>query len=354
MTPNDQTSLTHRFLLADLLKQVSRSFYLTLTVVPGRVRKPIGLAYLFARAADTIADTDLIDRDYRLEFLRRFKAQFTGRVNWADIRAIKEALVPHQAQTAERRLIESLEECFRLYLNLEAVDRLRMNGLMETLTNGMEMDLTEFSGSTVKDLTALSTAADLDRYIYYVAGRVGEFWTEMMCAHLPALAKWDGPRMAPIGVRFGKGLQLTNVLKDVARDLQRGRCYIPRSLLEEAGLKPDDLLEPHNRDVFQPVLVKLIAVARDHLDQGWLYTMAIPRRELRLRLACMWPILFAGETLRLVSSAPNLLDPTVNVKISKRRVYGIMALTTLTGGCSLIGTAYWGRLRKLLGNDASL
>jgi farnesyl-diphosphate farnesyltransferase len=89
-------------------------------------------------------------------------------------------------------------------------------------------------------------------------------------------------------------------------------------------------------------------MARSHLDQEWLYTMAIPRRELRLRLACMWPILFAGETLRLVSGSAALLDPSVNVKMSKRRVYGIMALTTMTGACGYVGTAYWGRLRKQL------
>ncbi|MCI0869448.1 MAG: squalene/phytoene synthase family protein, partial [Chloroflexi bacterium] len=47
-------------LLTDLLKGVSRSFYLTLRVLPGGIREPVGLAYLLARAADTIADTTLI------------------------------------------------------------------------------------------------------------------------------------------------------------------------------------------------------------------------------------------------------------------------------------------------------
>ena len=49
-------------LLHGILKQVSRSFYLTLNVLPDGVRDQMGLSYLFARAADTIADTDLIDR----------------------------------------------------------------------------------------------------------------------------------------------------------------------------------------------------------------------------------------------------------------------------------------------------
>ena len=46
-------------LLTDLLKGVSRSFYLTLRVLPGRIRPQIGLAYLLARATDTLADTEV-------------------------------------------------------------------------------------------------------------------------------------------------------------------------------------------------------------------------------------------------------------------------------------------------------
>ena len=52
-------------LLGSLLRQVSRSFYLSLAVLPRSLREPIGLAYLLARAADTIADTRLIPRDDR-------------------------------------------------------------------------------------------------------------------------------------------------------------------------------------------------------------------------------------------------------------------------------------------------
>jgi farnesyl-diphosphate farnesyltransferase len=89
-------------------------------------------------------------------------------------------------------------------------------------------------------------------------------------------------------------------------------------------------------------------MAVDHLDQGWLYTMAIPRYETRLRLSCMWPILSAGESLKLVRSSSDVLNPSVKIKISRARVYGMMAVTTLTGACAYTGTAYWGRLRKYL------
>jgi farnesyl-diphosphate farnesyltransferase len=341
--------LRSRELLQGLLKRVSRSFYLTLHVLPAKVRLQTGLAYLFARAIDTIADTDVVERSRRLEFLRRFKDQFQAdQVDWEQVRDIQAGLLPHQAESAERTLLERLEDCFRLYQSFSVGDQQRIRWLMGTLPNGMEMDLTVFDGDTVEKLTALQTMANLDQYIYYVAGCVGEFWTNLMCDHLPSLSHWNRADMAKVGVRFGKGLQLTNVLKDLPRDLHRGRCYIPQSLLQEHGLTARDLLDAGALPAFKPVLAQLVRVALGHLDQGWLYTMAIPRREIRLRLACMWPILFAGATLDRVLHSPDLLDPTVVLKIPRGEVYRVIALTTLTAGCGSIGTAYWAHLRKRL------
>jgi farnesyl-diphosphate farnesyltransferase len=334
-------------LLRDLLKQVSRLFYTTLVVVPANVRDQVGLAYLFARAADTIADTELIDRPRRLGFLNRLREQFVREsIDWTEVCAIQEAVGPLQQDSAERILLERLDECFRLFLDFSSDDRQRIQRLMTTLTQGMDMDLSVFPGASVADLTALKTPDDLDRYTYHVAGCVGEFWTDLMCAHRKALANWNIQQMSDVGVRFGKGLQLTNIVKDIAHDLQKGRCYIPEMMLDEAGLKPQDLLQQTNLPRFKPVLRKLIRLAVEHLDQGWLYTMAIPRYETRLRLACMWPILSAGESLKLVMNSPDLLNPAVKVKIPRSKVYQIVGMTTGTAACAYAGTAYWGHLRK--------
>ncbi|MDE2365661.1 MAG: squalene/phytoene synthase family protein, partial [Betaproteobacteria bacterium] len=172
------------------------------------------------------------------------------------------------------------------------------------------------------------------------------FWTRMVCAHRPLMSGWDVAKMSAIGVRFGKGLQLTNIVKDIARDLHRGRCYVPESLLSEAGLKPADLLEEKNLPRFRPVLNQLISLAMDHLDEGWVYTMSIPVSEIRQRLACMWPILLAGETLKRVKAAPGLLDPAVNVKAPRGVVYRVMAITTLTGSNGFVAASYWDSLRN--------
>ena len=345
--PVPTTIASKHDLLRDLLKKVSRLFYTTLAVVPADVRDQVGLAYLFARAADTIADTELIDRPRRLGFLNRLREQvLRDQVDWSEIHAIQQAVGPVQQVSAERILLERLDECFRLLLACSPEDRHRIQRVMTTLTQGMEMDLNLFPGTSVEDLAALKTLDDVDRYTYQVAGCVGEFWTDLMCAHRKALAGWDVQRMSELGIRFGKGLQLTNIVKDIAHDLQRGRCYIPEMKLSEAGLTPHDLADQSNLPRLRPVLREMVRLAVDHLDHGWLYTMSIPRHETRLRLACMWPILSAGESLRLVLHSPDLLNPAVKVKITRGKVYQIIGVTTGTVACGYAGTAYWGHVRK--------
>ena len=338
---------TAQTLLRPLLRSVARSFYLTLAVVPADVRAQVGTAYLLARAADTVADTEVIERPRRLQYLTRLREWVLDPLKHRDaVGEIQAALVGSAADSAERALLSHLDECGRLLDSFASEDQALIRAVLGTLTQGMQKDLTDFPGSNAQSLAALQRMADLDLYTYNAAGCVGEFWTRLMCAHRAALRDWDVDRMAQTGVRFGKGLQYTNVLRDIPADLRRGRCYIPTEMLEPAGLKPADLLDPAALPKFRPVLARLLRVALEHLDQGWLYTMAIPRREVRLRLACAWPILFALKTLQRVSVAEHLLDPGATVKMTRGEVYRIMALTAGTLGCARTLTAYYGHLRK--------
>ncbi len=330
-----------------VLKSVSRSFYLTLAVLPSGVRRQMGLAYLLARAADSLADTDLIGRPQRVRHLTRFAEWIQNPPQHAGMPdEIRAALGAGSSDPAERMLLAHLEDCVHLLESFSPDDQARIRRVLKDLISGMQNDLTTFPGSTARELVSLTTVDDLDRYTYYAAGCVGDFWTRMMCAHRAALDGWELERMAAVGVRFGKGLQYTNVLRDIPADLRRGRCYIPVNSLSPVGLKPADLLDPSALPKFRPVLSGLVRIALDHLDQGWLYTMAIPRREVRLRLACAWPILIAVKTLQRVSVSPDLLSPDVTLKITRGEIYRIMALTAGTLGCARTLTAYYGHLRK--------
>jgi farnesyl-diphosphate farnesyltransferase len=193
----------------------------------------------------------------------------------------------------------------------------------------MVMDLTTFPPECDGHVVALNTRQDLDQYTYFVAGCVGEFWTDIHVAHRPSLAGWDVERMKQWAIRFGKGLQMTNILRDLAHDLRLGRCYLPLAELAPHGLAPEHLLEPSAIASVRPVLHELLALTREHYRGGWAYTLAIPRREVRMRLACAWPLLIGFRTLDLVARADNLLDPSVTVKTSRVAVYRILLSSSL-------------------------
>src|ERR1035437_10292709 len=97
-----------RELLGNLLKNVSRSFYLTLHVLPATLRTPVGLAYLLARAADTIADTQIIPSQQRLDLLLTFRAQVHGPLQVQEVRRLEGLLSAHQQNPHERVLLQSL------------------------------------------------------------------------------------------------------------------------------------------------------------------------------------------------------------------------------------------------------
>ena len=331
-------------LFGDILKRVSRTFYLSLNVLPRDVRRPVGLAYLFARAADTIADTRLISREKRLEYLELFRSEV--RENESNrIREVTEALTGPQKIPEERELLARLEECFAVYRALDSADRERIRDLILTITQGMRMDLTTFPGEEEGQLVALKTRDDLDSYTYYVAGCVGEFWTEMHMAHHPSLKDWDVAEMKKRGVRFGKGLQMTNILRDLSKDLRLGRCYLPQEDLETLELAPSDLLDPQAIDRVRPLLHSLLEVTLAHYREGWNYTLAIPRQEVRMRLACAWPLLIGLKTLALVAQSKNLLDPAATVKISRGEVYRLLLRSLTLIGSDRSLTGYYQALR---------
>ena len=307
-----------------LLRRVSRSFYLSLAVLPAAVRPTIGLAYLLARASDTIADTRLIDRTSRIAHLETVRAALCEG-DAGHVSGVVRATSAPQALPAERALLERLPECLAALRSLPAADRARVRAVLETIIEGQIQDLRVFPGEDEGKLAALETREDLDRYTYLVAGCVGEFWTEVHVAHRPRLRHWDLPRMRALGVRLGKGLQLTNVLRDLPRDLRHGRCYLPRQDLARLGLEPRDLLDPGRAPAVRPLLMEWLHTALDHYEAGWQYTFAIPRREARMRLACAWPLLIGLRTLDLLAASPNWLDPAITLKVPRVRVYGLMA-----------------------------
>ncbi len=333
-------------LLSHLLRGVSRSFYLTLRILPVGLRTPVGLAYLLARAADTISDTRLLPPQERLRHLLRFREQVENKADLSSLRSIVDALIDNQQLPQETDLLVSLPEIFAVFDSVGEPDHSLIRSVVTTLTQGMEEDLTTFPAEDSELIACLPDAAALDRYTYMVAGCVGEFWTRIAMEHCPELKDWDGEHMQRVGVRFGKALQLTNVLRDIPRDLRNGRCYLPVDELLKAGISPKDLLDPTAGDRARSVLVSWIEIALEHFDEAERYLLALPRRCVRLRLAALWPILLGLATLALLARNHDWLDPAKLSKVKRRWVYWMMARSWPAVASDTIIKAWVGSLRR--------
>jgi farnesyl-diphosphate farnesyltransferase len=143
------------------------------------------------------------------------------------------------------------------------------------------------------------------------------------------------------GIRLGKGLQLINILRDLAVDLKHGRCYLPAARLREAALEPVDLLRTNAEARLRPVYEHFITAAEEHLVAGWRYTNTLPQSQRRVRLACAWPILIGAATLKKLRSS-EALNFEHRVKISRPHVYSILFRSL----CRLPRPTAWARQLK--------
>ena len=313
--------------LNTLLKQVSRSFYLTLRVLPAAVRPQIGLAYLLARTTDTIADTEILPVGERLAALQKLRERILGHnstpLNFND-------LAKQQASPAEAVLLEKVEASLAERQHFSPADQKLIQAVLDTITSGQVLDLRRFgsTGASGQKIIALETGNELDDYTYRVAGCVGEFWTKICRAHLFPEARLDDRQLIEDGIRFGKGLQLVNILRDLPVDLKNGRCYLPVQRLDEAKLFPEILLSPVSEGKFRAVYVEYLDKASAHLAAGWRYTNALPFGQFRVRLACAWPILIGLRTIEKLRAA-NVMELQQRVKVSRGEVRTIIVRSLL-------------------------
>lgn len=352
----DQTAEQKNLLLTDVLADVSRAFYLSIWVLPSLVREPIGVAYLLARAADTLADNPQADPKVRLADLEKWQtilaaksAPEESRPFWDYLKAYVQegaksgALAaavgtsPGSITKGEGRLLARLDDVYSLYLNLDFFAQQEALEVVSTLIEGMKLDLRSFPG-------AFTTDEQLENYTYLVAGCVGQFWSRITAHYLHAIKPEDLSSMENLGISFGKALQYVNVLRDMPRDIRCGRLYIPCSGLEK-------FLEPTQQNdaelsAFKAKLRPWIDKALDHFYDALLYIQKTPRTALFLRLSTVWPVAIGLGTLLEMACNPEWPTFSKRVKVSRPWVYTMMAISLVMVWSN--GTLSWafGYMRK--------
>jgi len=300
-----------------LLRGVSRSFYLSIQLLPASLRRPIAVAYLLARASDTLADTAQLSAAERREKLDTLAAAVDGRSSVAAAADLAASFAPLQDNLEERNLILALPRCLTWLDELAPADRDDVRAVLRHITYGQDLDIERFAPGAPP--IALQTTAQLDEYTYLVAGCVGEFWTDLSFRHVPRFARLPRSEMRELGRGYGMGLQLVNILRDTGPDLAAGRCYFPADELAAAGLQPQEIVRAPER--FEAVRRRWRAHAQRGLELGIRYADAVNSR--RVRAASAMPALLGARTLALLDAAgPQALRHTV--KVPRGEVRSIM------------------------------
>ncbi len=306
-----------------LLRSVSRSFYLSIRLLPAPLRRPIAVAYLLARAADTLADTGELPAGERQAMLRKWAAAVAGGAGASAASELAAMFAPLQHDDAERKLIMALPLCLSWLDELAPPDRDDVRAVLRHITHGQALDIERFTNG--KTPSALESAAQLHEYTYLVAGCVGEFWTDLCARHVPGFAKLPLQQMRELGRGFGMALQLVNILRDAGADLAAGRCYFPAGELAAAGLAPEDILREPAR--FEAVWHRWQVHAGQGLELGMRYADAVNNR--RVRAACALPALLAARTLALMRAAGSARLQH-KVKVPRHEVRAILARLAVT------------------------
>ena len=275
-----------------LLKAVSRSFYLSMVWLPPAMRRGIALGYMLARATDSVADTSTAATGKRAEVLLQMHRAVQGSLASAELeellRMLRGEMAEAQTKESESTLLRRFGECLEELAQVGEVELQLLRRVLSLIVKGQLWDLSYFDEHEV-----VKSADETLRYTYLVAGCVGEFWTDLGLAAMGA--EFCAPErrdiMAQAAVRYGQGLQLVNILRDMDEDAARGRFYLCGA----------------------PEL--WMSRAERYLNDGLDYARRLGA--YKLRFTAMLPALLGLKTLRLLAQRAG----NERVKIKRRTVY---------------------------------
>jgi farnesyl-diphosphate farnesyltransferase len=286
-----------------LLKGVSRSFYLTLRLLPGPMRGAASLGYLLARTSDTLADSAGAPVEARLLCLDWFDRSLTGE---EEAPRWPLPVLNAVADPRERHLLEGIRDLLAWLGGLPDGEAALVREVVGIIIGGQRLDLERFADADGENPVALANDAELEDYAWRVAGCVGAFWTKLGFLTMAGkFSKTPEPALLERGIAFGKGLQLVNILRDLPEDLAMGRCYLPVADPHDTGL----LMETHGH---------WLELAAEWVNAGFTYAETL--RSRRLRAATVLPAMLARETLERMRGA-DFETLRKRVKVPRSQVY---------------------------------
>ncbi len=295
--------------LDEILKGTSRAFYLSLAILPPKARTPLSLAYLLARAADTIADAEADSQVDRATLLMEFKEKFASQSVWS------QPIFPeiHPKNTREQDLLNAVPVLFEQLQTRPETEQLAISRVVSTLIDGMIWDQRLFAEPEWRARVQVGLDdEEFETYTFLVAGCVGPFWSRICVLSDPQLEHLQDEDNDTVAAEFGRGLQWVNILRDVPQDHLNGRFYLP------------ELETPK-------FFVRFLTQGRRALtafSSACRYPLLFPFYSVRHRLAVFWPLVIGLRTLEKLfeQGGPR---PGERVKVQRWEVLAWVGLSPL-------------------------
>ncbi len=298
------------------LQAVSRTFSRPISMLPHDLERAVTCGYLLCRVADTIEDHPNLGTDAR-------DALFAHMLGVLERGADPGELARHfcaiEGDDAELELARNLPCVMRVCHALSEPAQEACRRWISEMVRGMQLYTHRTRNGD--GLLVLHTLADLERYCYFVAGTVGHLLTDLFVARLGRELSLQQERALRLHAEhFGAGLQLVNVLKDIAEDHQRGVCFIPESACGEQGIEARELTDAARRELAHRAVAPVFELARQQLAHALEYSLAIPPAHAGIRMFCLVPLWMAARTWVWARGNDALFTPGMPVKISRDEV----------------------------------
>ncbi|MEO1516818.1 MAG: phytoene/squalene synthase family protein [Bacteroidota bacterium] len=303
----DKTQFQHHALMG-----VSRTFALTIPQLPKALRFVVSNAYLLCRIVDTIEDEPTLSFEEKEAFCQRFIAVVAEGADPESFAKDLSCRLSQQTIPAEHQLVKDTAKVIEITRSLTKEQQDILERCLRIMVKGM------LYYQKHRPTSGLGNLKELNRYCYYVAGVVGEMLTDLFCEYSPDVAHHHR-NMMNLANSFGQGLQLTNILKDIWDDLQKGICWLPKDVFASHNFDLQDLKAGQNNKDFEKGLRRLVGITCRQLEKALHYTLLIPSRETGIRTFCFWNIGMAALTLRKINRNLGFASGD-EVKISRNSV----------------------------------
>lgn len=328
-----------------VLPRVSRTFALGIELLNSPLRDTVCIAYLICRVLDTIEDTTSLPAEERAALLGRARRELPDPERWENCcRIIRSIFSGKDFKSPDHDLCRHSAGVLEVFHDFPDPVRKAVTGPVREMADGM-------AKTVRRELTEgglrMETIEDLKQYCYYVAGTVGIMLTNLFSQDRDSIAGEVQTTLHRYGVDFGLGLQLTNIIKGVTDDISRGVSYLPRQMLEQAGVTIQDLLDNPGDLRGRRLVEELAAIALPWLDNALEYTVSIPPEEGDIRLFCALPLIFAVRTLGLAVHTSRVFEEQP-LKITREEVSAIyLQLKSISGQDAALREIYEGEKIKV-------